>query len=454
MGNRADEGGRLNDNGVCITLLAVPYMDPLDYFIAIGMSLGLGLLVGLQREHAASQVAGIRTFALVTLLGTVMALVGDVFGGWLVAAGALGVTALLYIANQAKLHGGVTEPGITTEVAALLMYGIGAYLVNGDRAVAVLLGGVVAVVLQFKQPMHSFVSRMGAEDIRIIMQFVLLALVILPVLPNEYYGPFAALNPHEIWFMVVLIVGISLVGYIVYKFFGQRAGTWFSGILGGLVSSTATTVTYARRTGQEGSPTWPAIVVLVFASSVTFGRVIFEVAVAAPPTVRYVVPPLTVMLLWMLALSLAIYRLGMKREGEVPPPANPAELRVALLFGVLYAVIKLAVAATHHYFGDSALFVVAGLSGLTDMDAITLSTAKLVEQQQLSANLGWQLILTAAISNLAFKAAIALALGSRQFAVRSLLMFSAAIVGGLLILWLWPSELVNEWIDVALGATA
>lgn len=428
-------------------------MDPLETFIPIGMSLGLGLLVGLQREHAASQVAGIRTFALVTMLGTVLALVGDVFGGWLVAAGALGITALLYIANQAKLHSGVAEPGITTEVAALLMYGLGAYLVHGDRVVAVLLGGIVAVLLQFKQPMHSFVSRMGAEDIRVIMQFVLLALVILPVLPNENYGPFGALNPHEIWFMVVLIVGISVAGYIVYKFFGQRAGTLFSGVLGGLVSSTATTVTYSRRTVHGPSSVWPAIVVIVLASTVTFGRIILEVAVAAPPTVRYVVPPLTAMLLWMLALSLAIYRLGTSNEVEMPPPANPAELRVAFVFGALYAVIKLAVAATHHYFGQSALYAVAGLSGLTDMDAITLSTAKLVEQKQLSSELGWQLILTAAISNLAFKGAITLVLGSRQFAWRSLLIFGAAIVGGLLILWLWPSELVNRWIDAALEAT-
>lgn len=429
-------------------------MDSLDTFIAIGMSLGLGLLVGMQREHAASQVAGIRTFALVTLLGTIMALVGDVFGGWLVAAGALGITALLYIANQAKLQSCVAEPGITTEVAALLMYGIGAYLVHGDRAVAVLLGGSVAVVLQFKQSMHSFVDRMGADDIRVIMQFVLLALVILPVLPNDNYGPLAALNPHEIWFMVVLIVGISVAGYIVYKFFGQRAGTLLSGVLGGLVSSTATTVTYARRASHEPAAVWPAVVVIVIASTVTFVRILLEVAVAAPPTIRYVVPPLTIMLLWMLTLSLAVFRFSSGQETEVPPPANPAELRVAFMFGALYAVIKLAVAATHHYFGQSALYAVAGVSGLTDMDAITLSTAKLVQQQQLSSNLGWQLILTAAIANLAFKAVIAVVLGGSQFGLRSLLIFALAIVGGLLILWLWPSELVNSWIDATLDAAA
>jgi uncharacterized membrane protein (DUF4010 family) len=429
-------------------------MDPLDAFRAIGMSLGLGLLVGLQREYAASQIAGIRTFALVTLLGTIMALLSDPYGGWLVASGALCVSALLYVANLAKLRRGVTEPGLTTEVAALLMYGIGAYLVLGDAGVAVLMGGIVAVVLQFKQPMHSFVSRMGADDIRVIMQFALLALVILPVLPNENYGPFGAFNPHEIWFMVVLIVGLSVAGYIVYKFFGQHAGMILGGALGGLVSSTATTVSYARRVGEQPHAVGQAAVVIVIASTVAIGRVIVEVAVAATPTIWYVAPPLSVMFLWMLALSFAVYRFDGGSEAELPPPKNPAELRTAVAFGALYAVIKLAVAATHHYFGHSALYAVAGLSGLTDMDAVTLSTAKLVEQGRLSSSLGWQLILTASVSNLAFKGGVALVLGHRQFAPRSLLIFGGAIVGGVLILLLWPSDTVNQWIDAALAERA
>jgi uncharacterized membrane protein (DUF4010 family) len=302
--------------------------------------------------------------------------------------------------------------------------------------------------------MHSFVSRMGADDIRIIMQFVLLALVILPVLPDENYGPFGALNPHEIWFMVVLIVGISVAGYIVYKFFGQHAGTLFGGALGGLVSSTATTVSYARRVGQQPTAMGQAAVVLVIASTVAIARVVVEVAVAAPPAFRYVAPPLVVMLLWMLALSLVIYRFGGATDGELPPPKNPAELRTAIAFGLLYAAVKLAVAATHHYFGSSALYAVAGLSGLTDMDAITLSTAKLVEQNQLSSELGWQLILTASVANLAFKGGIALVLGHRQFAGRSLLIFGGAIVGGMLILWLWPTDVVNQWIDAATANAA
>lgn len=426
-------------------------METLDVFKAIGMSLGLGLLVGLQREHVESQVAGIRTFALVSLLGTLMALLSVPYGGWLVAVGALCVAALLFVANFAKMQRGVSGPGLTTEIAAMLMYGVGAYLVLGDTEVAVLVGGIVAVLLQFKQPMHSFVSRMGADDIRVIMQFVLLALVILPVLPNQSYGPFQAFNPHETWLMVVLIVGLSVAGYIIYKFFGQNAGTVFSGFLGGLVSSTATTVSYARRAGQQREAAAQAALVIAIASAIAVGRVMVEVAVAAAPIFRYLAPPLAVMFLWMLALSFVIYRFDGGNHEDLPVPKNPAELKTAVVFGALYALIKLTVAATQHYLGDTALYAVAAFSGLTDVDAITLSTAKLVEEQRLPPSLGWQLILTALLANLAFKGGIAVALGGRRLARRTSLVFAAAMIGGILILWCWPSELVNPWIDALLA---
>jgi uncharacterized membrane protein (DUF4010 family) len=424
-------------------------METIDIFKAIGMSLGLGLLVGLQREHAASQLAGIRTFALVTLLGTVMALVSGFYGGWIVAAGALCVTALLFVGNLAKMRRELAEPGLTTEVAALLMYGVGAYLVLGTATVAVLIGGTIAVLLQFKQPMHSFVSRMGADDIRVIMQFVLLALVILPVLPDESFGPFGAFNPYETWLMVVLIVGLSLAGYIIYKFFGQDAGTLLAGMLGGLVSSTATTVSYARRTREQSAASDRATLVIAIASAIAIGRVIVEVAAVAAPVARSIAPPLVVMFLWMALLSLFAYRFGDGNNADLAPPRNPAELRTAMIFGALYAAIKFAVTAVRHYFGDTALFAVAGISGLTDLDAITLSTANLVENGTLSSDLGWRLILAAAMSNLAFKAAIAWALGHRGLATRTSLVFAAGIAGGVAILWFWPSELVNQWIDRA-----
>ena len=252
--------------------------------------------------------------------------------------------------------------------------------------------------------------------------------------------------------MVVLIVGLSLTGYIVYKFFGQRAGMVVNGALGGLVSSTATTVSYARRVGQQPNAASQAATVIVIASTVAIARVIVEVTVAAPATVRYIAPPLLAMLLWMIMLSFAVYRFSGQNETDSPPPKNPAELRIAISFGVLYAVIKLAVAATHHYYENSALFAVAALSGLTDMDAITLSTARLVEQRLLTGTLGWQLIFTASLANLAFKGVVALVLGHRQFAPRTILVFGGAILGGAVIILLWPSDSANDWIDALLAA--
>src|SRR5688500_3559685 len=165
-------------------------MELLDVLQTVTLSLGLGLLVGLQREHAASQVAGIRTFALITLAGTLSALLAQDHGGWIIAAGLLGVVGLLVLANVAKMRSGVNEPGLTTEVAALVMYAVGAYLVTGYTQIAVVLGGVVALLLHFKAPMHTFVHRMGERDFLATMQFVLIALVIFPVLPDEDYGPF------------------------------------------------------------------------------------------------------------------------------------------------------------------------------------------------------------------------------------------------------------------------
>ena len=226
-------------------------MEPM--FQQAGLALLLGLLVGLQREHAASGIAGMRTFPLIALLGTVAAGLAKQFGGWVVAAGFLGIAALIAIHSPKALRRS-TNGGTTTDVTMLLMYAVGALLVTGPIAVAVAIGGAAAVLLQFKPELHGFAKRLGDQDLRAIMQFVLITCIILPLLPQRTialwpdppYGYLNVFNPFEIWLMVVLIVGMNLGGYILYKFLGQDAGTLFGGILGGAISSTATTVSYAR----------------------------------------------------------------------------------------------------------------------------------------------------------------------------------------------------------------
>lgn len=407
----------------------------------VGIALGLGLLVGMQREHARSYLAGIRTFSLISVLGAMCGLLAQTFGGWVVAAGLVAVALLLVAGNLVSAAAGKESGGLTTEMAVLLMYGVGAYLVVGQRTVAIVVGAAVAVLLHLKRPLHQFVRRIGEDDLKVIMRFVVIALVILPVLPDRTYGPYDVLNPHEIWMMVVLIVGISMAGYVAYKLFGAHIGLLLAGVLGGMISSTATTVSYARQTREGGgAKVRAAVLVIMVASTMAFGRTLVEIAAVAPIFLQRAVLPFGVMLVWMMLLSAALYFVGRDGETELPPPNNPAELKTGLIFGAIYAVILLAVAAAKAHFGDQALYAVALISGLTDMDAITLSTSRLVEASRLEADLGWRLILSAALANLAFKAGAVALLGTSRLRLWIATLFGLAMAIGVLVIMLWPAQ--------------
>ena len=401
----------------------------------LGIALGLGLLVGLQRESAASPLAGVRTFPLVTVLGTVCGLLSQAFGGWILAAGIIALAAIIFVGKIIELSKGHLDPGVTTEVALLLMFAVGAYLVVGDRAAAIAVGGGAAVLLHFKGELHGIVARLGAGDLKAIMQFALISLVILPVLPNRTYGPFAVLNPRNIWWMVVLIVGINLGGYIAYKFLGQRAGITLGGVLGGLISSTATTVSYAKRAAAAPEAIGPAAIVIIIASTVVFARLLLEIATVAPAFLPTAAPWLTALLLLSAVSSFALWFRSDKNHEEMPEQENPSELKSALVFGLIYAVVLFVVAAVKELYGSRGLYAVAALSGLTDVDAITLSTAQLVNAGRLNADDGWKLIVVAAISNLIFKAGAVAALGRRKLLVRILPAYGIVIVAGLLMLF-------------------
>jgi uncharacterized membrane protein (DUF4010 family) len=410
----------------------------LTIFEQLGLAVLLGLLVGLQRERTESSVAGIRTFPFITVLGTVCASLGQSFGGWVVAAGLLAMAALFVFANLARLKAGDIDPGLTTEMAALLMFGVGALLVVGPPAAAVAIGGGVAMLLQWKKPLHQFVRHLGEVDIRAIMQFVLITLVILPVLPNRAFGPYAVLNPFKIWLLVVLIVGLSLGGYIAYKLLGPRAGMLLGGALGGLVSSTATTVSFARLSRGAGVSAGLGAAVIMIASTIVYARVLVLVGVAAAGSFVALAGPLAVMLVFCAVVALAGYLVSRREQAAMPPQENPAQLKSALSFGVLYAVVLVAVAAAKDLFGDRGLYVVAVLSGLTDMDAITLSTAGMVERQGLDSGTGWRVILLASLANFVFKAGVVAVLGGAGLRRRIGVMFGLALAGGAAILWLWP----------------
>jgi len=412
----------------------------MDTFVTLAISLGLGLLIGLQRERSEARLGGIRTFPLISLFGTLCGLLAAQFAWPVLVAGFVVVFCVLALANVIKLRDPTLhEAGQTTEVAALLTFAIGVYLVEGDRSVAFVVAGVTVVLLHLKEPMHRFVDRMGEHDMSAIIQFVVISLIILPLLPDKTFGPYNVLNPFDIWRMVVLIVGISLVGYIVYKIWGERVGTVSGGILGGLISSTATTVSYARRSREAPGAYRATLFVILIASAIAYGRVLIEISAVAPNRLAAMAPPLGVMLGWMTLLAFLFFPLR-KTESKIPDPENPAELKSALIFGAIYAVVIFAIGAAREHLGSSALYGVAIISGLTDMDAITLSTARLVEQDRIETGMGWRLILTASLANLVFKAVAGFVVGGWRFGVRLSLIFVLGIAGGLTIIFLWPSR--------------
>jgi uncharacterized membrane protein (DUF4010 family) len=404
----------------------------------LGISLLLGLLVGMQRERTVPGMPGVRTFPLITVFGTLVGSLSATLGGWVVAAGMLAVVVVVSFASFLRLRHSTAEGGTTTEMASLLMYGVGVYLAVGPMVVAVVVGGGVALLLHLKSQLHGFVARLGEDDVRAVMQFVLITCIILPVLPNRTFGPLSVFNPFETWLIVVLIVGLGLAGYIGWKFFGQEAGIVLGGALGGLISSTATTASYSRQAAVDRRAMRPAAVVIMIASTVAFVRVLLAAAVISEPFASRAAGPLLIMALLALVPTLLLWFHDGRHSPEPPPQQNPTHLKSAVVFAVMYSVVLWTLAAAKHYIDDPrAVYAVAAISGLTDMDAITLSTARMSLAQPEIADTGWRLVLVAGVANLLGKALLAGAMGGLRMMVLIGSLFAIPAAGGLALLLLW-----------------
>jgi len=408
-----------------------------DTFLDLAIALGLGLLVGLQQERVASPLAGLRTFGLVSLGGAVSAVLAMQTSAWVVIAGLLAVTAFMVTGNFMLLRGEEPDPGQTTEVAVVVTFLVGALAVAGPTEVAIVCGATTAMLLHLREELHAWVGKLTDRDVRAIMQFVVISLVVLPVLPDRAFGPYHVVNPRQVWWMVVLIVGLNLAGYAAFRLFGQRAGTVLAGVLGGVISSTATTVGYARQTRAQKGRDAVAVVVVWVASGVVFVRIMLEIGAVAPSFLPVAGGPLAIMLALFVVVAAIVWKSGTAPSDIPIDPGNPTELRPAILFGAIYAAVIFVVAAAEDLLGDAGLYAAAAVSGLTDVDALTLSTSRLVATDRLSPDTGWRLVLVAILSNLIFKLVLAASLGSRTFARRLGALGAVAIAVGVGILLFW-----------------
>ncbi|MGQ9861251.1 MAG: MgtC/SapB family protein [Thiobacillaceae bacterium] len=407
--------------------LLSPELKPLALFLT---SMGLGLLIGLERERSPAAKAGLRTFTLVAMAGTLGAMLSEqtgapwILGAGLIILGGMMVAAYFRVPQEA-------DPGTTTVAATVVCYGLGALVWYHHTQLAVALAVTTTVLLYFKAELRGVTQHLTRQDLVSFLQFAVLSLVILPVLPNQGYGPYAALNPSQIWWMVVLISGLSLAGYAALRLAGERQGALLTGLFGGVASSTATTLTFARHARRRPELLSVAALVILTANWVVLVRLSILVGVVAPALL-----PLAAQVLALAALAglpLMFWRWRHLQSHELPELAlsNPTEIRAALGFGALYAGVLFAAAWLTDWAGSQGVYAVALVSGLTDVDAITLSSLRLFGLTTLSGDQALTAILLALLANIAFKAGLTIVIGGGRLALRTLPGFAAVALGAL-----------------------
>ena len=415
--------------------LQVNGIEALPQFLT---SLAIGLLIGLERERNPSAKAGLRTFALVAVFGTLAALLSTKLGSpWLLIAGLLAVAGMIIAAylnapaaplRQAQDR--ENDPGTTTVAALLLCYGLGAMIWYGFADLAVMLAIGITALLYFKPELRGLSQKLTRRDLVAVLQFSVLTFIVLPILPDQNYGPYDAFNPHQAWLMVVLISGISLAGYAALHVVGTRYGAPLLGFLGGLVSSTATTLIYAKHGKSNPAMLALAASVIVIAGMVVLLRLLVVSAAVAYGALPSLLPVLASGLLFGLLVALYNWRkLSKATELYIPETSNPAELHTAISFGLLYVVVLLGAAWMADIAGSQGLYAVALVSGLTDVDAITLSSLRLFNIGQLNEQQTVTAITLAVLSNLAFKFGMVIFIGGWVLARQVVIGFGAIACG-------------------------
>ncbi|MGX9366629.1 MgtC/SapB family protein [Desulfoplanes sp. PS50] len=355
------------------------------YVVALELlaALAIGLLIGIERgwsnrkEDEGQRVAGIRTFSLIGLLGGVIALLSQEIGHWLLMVGFVSVSALVIAAHILEFKKD-KDVGTTTAFGMILTFSLAAWAAYGNQIPAIAVTVITMFILGHKLTLHQWLTRVSPEDFFSGVKLLLISVVLLPLLPDKGFGPWEALNPYWTWWMVVLISGLSFLGYIVIKMAGDRMGMIVTAVAGGLVSSTAVTLSLARfARNKEVSLIFSGGVLI--ASSIMFVRVMIEVFVVHTALLRLLWLPLTAMLLGLLASLIWIWRQNGKNGKEQDQRLelkNPLQLGMALQFGLLLAVILVLSEAMKHWFGNQGVYILSVISGLMDVDAITLSLSR------------------------------------------------------------------------------
>jgi len=413
-------------------------LDGTQLLYRFGVSLVLGLLIGLQREYAYRRreedgelLAGARTFSIIALLGAAAALgAAELESAWPFGGTVLAVALLLAVGHFWRAR--ERDMGLTTEMAALVAFFSGALCYWEHLRLAAALGVGTAVLLSLKVQTHTLAKKIDQDDVYATLTFAVITVIVLPLLPQEGYGPapFDVLVPYNVWLMVVLISGISFLGYVLIKVVGPRRGVGLTGILGGLASSTAVTLSVAERSRDTKGLDQPFALAVLLAWTIMYGRVVVEVGVVHPPLLASVWPPV----LGVSAVSLGYcaylyYQQPFEDRDEPETVRNPFRLAPAITFGALYAVILVVSNGAQSYFGDAGVYLSSVVAGLADVDAIALSMTRLNESGDLTAPMATRAIVIGAAANTVLKGGIVMLMGTRGLR-RAVLPGILLVVGG------------------------
>lgn len=421
----------------------------IETFQLFAIALFIGALVGVEREKRKVDTrkpsfAGIRTFILLSEAGALSAwLAQETAMPWIFATALISLVALIVAAYVLEKRADANSVGLTTELAALTVFLLGAAVMFGHVAIAVALAVVNTSLLAFKDPLHGAVQKLGKDDIFAGLKLLLASFIVLPLLPSQPIDPWQALNPYKLWLLVILISSLSLVGYVAIRWLGPARGVAVTGLTGGLVSSTATTLSLARESREKNDVAMDDAYAggVLIAWSVMFVRILVMVAIINPGLIPVMLWPFGAMLVVNTGFALACYwrsqRASLSHPAVVSEVAlkNPFSLWSASKFGMLFAVVLLLVGITRQHFSASGMVLVAVLAGTTDVDAITLSMADLAKDAA-QVPLALQAIIAGTLSNTVVKTGLTVVLGSRGLGRRMLLASTAVVLVGLLAIWL------------------
>ncbi len=413
-------------------------MTELENFKFLSIALAIGLLIGLERGwrtrdlNEGMRVAGLRTYGMISLLGGLSGILAQQIDIYFMGFVFLGLTLILLLAYSKGVDK-FKDFSITGTIASLITFTLGALTVFGHITLAAASAVVITSLLGFKPLLHGWIKKLEQQELYATLKLLLISVVMLPILPDQDYGPWAAFNPYHIWWMVVLIAGISYLGYFAIKIVGNQHGPVLTGALGGLVSSTAVTLNLSKLSTQYPNMGNVLAAGILTACATMFARTLLLTSVMNPTLFLALFPALLVMSIFTYLVAFLLWQSGRGfRTIEEITLENPFQLGMALKFGAFLVVIMLLSKLLKIYFGDMGTYFLAATSGLADVDPITLSMSQM-SNDGLNVSVAAKAILIAVSVNSGIKGIFSWVIGGRALALRVGGTLVGAVVAGLLI---------------------